>query len=256
MLGLCVWGSFAPEGWSAAPTQAGVLAGSRPGCWPFPCGSCQPGCTPAHVSSAQSRAPAGSSCARPHCLSSRACLPSLSATRQARPSRGARGNASPFRRPSSILPCGWSGTSFIRPFTGRGTRGLFPPSAVVTAAAVQICSRPCAHRRSVRAMGRFRVYCFEGPATCLPQQLPRFPFPPATPESRSRSASRPARTPSVPGLAIPAGTEETPVAVVSCVLSVAKDVEHLSVCSSPTILIYLFIYSDVYIFKWKMSTSV
>lgn len=137
MLGLCVWGSFAPEGWSAAPTQAGVLAGSRPGCWPFPCGSCQPGCTPAHVSSAQSRAPAGSSCARPHCLSSRACLPSLSATRQARPSRGARGNASPFRRPSSILSCGWSGTSFIRPFTGRGTRGLFPPSAVVTAAAVR-----------------------------------------------------------------------------------------------------------------------
>lgn len=120
----------------------------------------------------------------------------------------------------------------------------------------KICSRPCAHRRSVRAMGRFRVYCFEGPATCLPQQLPRFPFPPATPESRSRSASRPARTPSVPGLAIPAGTEETPVVVVSCVLSVAKDVEHLSVCSSPTILIYLFIYSDVYIFKWKTSTSV
>lgn len=105
-------------------------------------------------------------------------------------------------------------------------------------------------------MGRFRVYRFEGPATCLPQQLPRFPFPPATPESRSRSASRPARTPSVPGLAIPAGTEETPVVVVSCVLSVAKDVEHLSVCSSPTILIYLFIYSDVYIFKWKTSTSV
>lgn len=104
----------------------------------------------------------------------------------------------------------------------------------------KICSRPCTHRRSVRAMGRFRVYCFEGPATCLPQQLPRFPFPPATPESRSRSASRPARTPSVPGLAIPAGTEETPVVVVSCVLSVAKDVEHLSVCSSPTILIYLF----------------
>lgn len=137
MLGLCVWGSFAPEGWSAAPTQAGVLAGSRPGCWPFPCGSCQPGCTPAHVSSAQSRAPAGSSCARPHCLSSRACLPSLSATRQARPSQGARGNASPFRRPSSILLCGWRGTSFIRPFTGRGTRGLFPPSAVVTAAAVR-----------------------------------------------------------------------------------------------------------------------
>lgn len=137
MLGLCVWGSFAPEGWSAALTQAGVLAGSRPGCWPFPCGSCQPGCTPAHVSSAQSRAPAGSSCARPHCLSSRACLPSLSATRQARPSRGARGNASPFRRLSSILLCGWRGTSFIRPFTGRGTRGLFPPSAVVTAAAVR-----------------------------------------------------------------------------------------------------------------------
>lgn len=44
--------------------------------------------------------------------------------------------------------------------------------------------------------------------------------------------------------------------VVSCVLSVAKDVEHLSVCLSPTILIYLFFYSDVYIFKWKTSTSV
>lgn len=144
-----------------------------------------------------------------------------------------------FVRPSVHGP----GDTWVVPAFGRRDRRR----------CAKICSRPCAR---VRAMGRLRVYGFEGPATCLPQQLPRVPFPPATPESRSGSASRPARTAPVPGLAIPAGTEETPVVVVSCVLSVAKDVEHLCVCSSPTIFMYLFIYSDVCIFKWKTSPSV
>lgn len=66
------------------------------------------------------------------------CLPAFS-------QRDTSGSSQP-RRPWKRLPFSTSEQhpvvrmeriSFIRPFTGRGTRGLFPPSAVVTAAAVR-----------------------------------------------------------------------------------------------------------------------